>query len=74
MFCGTRKRLASGRVPRLRVPGARPRVLGPAGTDLQGVYPLEGGVLHRQEDRAVLQERPAAQEEHGTVEGPLQGH
>ena len=49
MFCRMTKGLASGRVPR-----PRHVVLGgPAETDLQGVHPLETGVLYRQEDRAV---------------------
>lgn len=69
-FCGMREGLASEWVPR---PGSV--VLGvPADTDLQGVHPAEAGVLHGQEDGAVLRGRPAAQEERGAVEGPLQGH
>jgi len=70
-FCGTREGLASGWVPR-----PVGMVLGgPAETDLQGVHPSEAGVLHGQEDGAVLWGQPAAaQEERGAVEGPLQGH
>lgn len=68
-FCRTREGLASGQVPRPvgMVLGGR------AETDLQGVHPSEAGVLHGQEDRAVLRGRPAQQEERRAVEGALQG-
>lgn len=68
MPCGRMEGSASGR------PQAHDVVQGQPGTDLQRVYPLEAGVLHGQEDGAVLQGWPAAQEESRPVERLLQGH